>query len=453
MEKKRQAEPCSGPGTCSDQLNYDLHHTRRGWKWPIRVDRRMPGVNALQNSSILKLTLFCEGMRLSPQANELLNEGMGREIMRTRAGLGSGLELVLTGGYHVNVPVCEAFAEQSSLCLDNRQGRWVLVSRDGESVEVQLAPRPAWYDRSCSSGKKMTQIGTLQGTYLGIYPTKVCEFWQGSQKENCAYCSVGLNLGLADAEEKRLEEILETIQAAREESGITYVDFNTGHYADQSYLDVLEPILKQVKRRTGLLLGIQTPPHEDLDRYRRLKDLGVNRVSFCFELYNPERFRQVCPGKARVYGLERYLKTMDFCASLGARQTTRQPWVTNGEIIAGLEEPRYSEEAIDRICSVGAIPTVCVFRPLIGTAMEQQPPPRTEEMIPVFRHLYEACMERGLPIGLAPNIHVSLVLTPDECVGLSSRSFAWQRMKNRAKGLIVRRNVYGNIRKACAAIP
>jgi hypothetical protein len=35
-------------------------------------------------------------------------------------------------------------------------------------------------------------------------------------------------------------------------------------------------------------------------------------------------------------------------------------------------------------------------------------------MIPVFRRMYEACMEHGLPIGVAPNVKVSLVLLPEE---------------------------------------
>ena len=47
---------------------------------------------------------------------------------------------------------------------------------------------------------------------------------------------------------------------------------------------------------------------------------------------------------------------------------------------------------------MGAIPTVCVFRPLIGTQLEHRAPPRTEDLVPVFQRLYEACMERGLPI-------------------------------------------------------
>ena len=78
---------------------------------------------------------------------------------------------------------------------------------------------------------------------------------------------------------------------------------------------------------------------------------------------------------------------------------------------------------------MGAIPTVCVFRPLVGTDMEDEPPPRTEDLVPVFRRLYEACMEKGLPIGCAPEIHVSLVLLPEECRHLSPRTFPLARLK------------------------
>jgi hypothetical protein len=113
--------------------------------------------------------------------------------------------------------------------------------------------------------------------------------------------------------------------------------------------------------------------------------------------------------------------------------------VTNGEIIAGLEPPASTIRAIDWITSVGAVPTVCVFRPLVGTDLEDAPPPRTEDMVPVFRRLYEACMEKGLPIGIAPNIHVSLVLLPDECRSLSPRRFPLRTLKLSAMAAVFRR--------------
>ena len=221
----------------------------------------------------------------------------------------------------------------------------------------------------------------------------------------------------------------------------------------------------RIKRETGLLVGVQTPPHRDLRRYDGLREIGVNRVSFCFEIFDRALFAEICPGKDAEYGLDHYLAAIEYCARLGKRGPQHEPWVTNGEIIAGLEPaassiaaidwitsvgavptvcvfrplvgtdlaglepPESSIAAIDWITSVGAIPTVCVFRPLVGTDLADADPPRTEDLLPVFARLYEACMEAELPIGCAPNVHVSLVMLPEECRSLSSRRYPWQELK------------------------
>jgi len=401
-----------------------------------------------RNPALLKLDLYCRGLRLDDSC--YLVEDGGRQILRTRAGLGSGLELILPGGLWTNVPVTERFARNSPYTLHRECGRYflkrhaekastgdspqILVRSSAEEIPVKLAPRPAWYERTTSTGKPMTRIGTLQGTYLGIYQAKVCEYWIEKPKANCKFCSVGLNLGVDDADEKSVDEVMEVVRAAREESGISYVDFNTGHYEVDTYLDILEPFLRRVKDETGLLVGVQTPPHHDLRRYDAMRDMGVNRASFCFEIFDEGIFKKICPGKDREYGLARYLEAVEYCARLSRRRVGLEPWVSNGEIIAGLEPPASSLSAIDWITSVGAIPTVCVFRPLSGTDMEDIPPPRTEELVPIFRRLYEACMENNLPIGVAPNVHVSLVLLPEECRYLldDPRKYWWKELRLRA---------------------
>ncbi|MGH7337947.1 MAG: radical SAM protein, partial [Myxococcota bacterium] len=380
----------------------------------------------------LKLDLYCKGARLGESC--FVEQDGGRKVLRTRAGLGSGLEVILPGGLWTNIPVSERFAQESPYTIDRRAGpgggRYVLAAGGEDVATVTLSPRPAWYDAATSSGKPMTRVGTLQGTYLGIYQAKVCEYWTAKPtKVNCKFCSVGLNLGVDDADAKSVDEVLEVVRAARDQSGITYVDFNTGHYDGDTYLDILEPYIVRIKHELGLLVGVQTPPHRDLKRYEHLRAIGVNRVSFCFEIFDPKLFREICPGKDAEYGLDFYLEAIRFCAALGARGPKSEPWVTNGEIIAGLEPPESSIRAIDWITSVGAIPTVCVFRPLSGTDLEDAPPPSTEELVPVFRRLYEACMERGLPIGCAPGIHVSLVLLPEECRSLTTRRYPWTELR------------------------
>jgi hypothetical protein len=383
------------------------------------------------NPALLKLDLYCKGIRLEESC--LVEEDGGRKILRTRAGLGSGLELILPGNLWTNVPVTESFASRSPYTLHREHGRYMLRWQRLDVTPVELAPRPGWYERTTTTGKPMTRIGTLQGTYLGIYQAKVCEYWTAKpQKSNCKFCSVGLNLGIDDADTKTLDEVMEVVRAARDESGITYVDFNTGHYEGDTYLDILEPFIVRIKRELGLLVGVQTPPHRDLRRYDHLREIGVNRVSFCFEIFDPKLFQEICPGKHAEYGLDHYLEAIRYCAALTRKGPRHEPWVTNGEIIAGLEPPESSIRAIDWITSVGAVPTVCVFRPLVGTDLQHLEPPRTEDMVPVFRHLYESVMERGLPCGVAPNIHVSLVLLPEECRTLSPNHYRWQSFKLKA---------------------
>ena len=384
-----------------------------------------------ENPALLKLDLYCKGLRMDESC--FIESDGGRKILRTRAGLGSGLEVVLPGGLWTNVPVTEPFAQLSPYTLHRQDGQYLLRHSGQDVAPLTLSPRPEWYDAHTSTGKQMTRIGTLQGTYLGVYPAKVCEYWtEKPSKTNCKFCSVGLNLGVDDADEKSVTEVLEVVRAARRESGITYVDFNTGHYHGDTYLDILEPYIVRIKKELGLLIGVQTPPHRDLKRYDHLREIGVNRVSFCFEIFDRQVFQDVCPGKHAEYGLDFYLEAVRYCATLGKKGPRHEPWVTNGEIIAGLEPAESSIKAIDWITSVGAIPTVCVFRPLLGTDLADTPPPRTEEMVPVFARLYEACMEAGLPIGCAPNINVSLVLLPEECKSLTSRRYPLTSLKLKA---------------------
>ena len=383
-----------------------------------------------RNPSLLKLDLYCKGARLDDSC--YIEGDGGRKVMRTRAGLGSGLEVILPGELWTNVPVAEPFAQKSPYTIHRTDGGYLLRYGGEDVAPLKLSPRPEWYDDKTSSGKPMTRIGTLQGTYLGIYQAKVCEYWTAKVKSNCKFCSVGLNLGVDDANEKSVTEVMEVVRRARDESGITYVDFNTGHYDGDTYLDILEPYIVRIKKELGLLVGVQTPPHRDLKRYDRLREMGVNRVSFCFEIYDRKLFEEICPGKHKEYGLDFYLEAVRYCAALASKGPRHEPWVTNGEIIAGLEPPESSIRAIDWITSVGAVPTVCVFRPLVGTDLQDAEPPKTEDMIPVFRRLYEACMEKGLPIGCAPNVHVSLVMLPEECRGLSPRRFPLTTMKLKA---------------------
>ena len=357
----------------------------------------------LSTAAFLKLDLMCRGLRLQDGSQVILPR-------RMRAGLGSGLELVLPRGLRVNAPVVEPFATRSPYVLRQR-GNGHEIARDDApelpTVPVSVACPPAFYEQKTSSGKAMGRIATLQGTVLSVYVGAVCGYWTAKPSMQCGFCATGLNVGTSDDDEKADDEIVETALAARRECGVTFVHLNMG-YGERRETERLHSLVRQLRSRTGLLVGVQCPPQASTDAYDRLRDLGVDHMSFCVEAGNPEHFARVCPGKAATIGHEEYFEAIEYCAR------RFRPGAISGEIIAGIEPAADTLAAIDRITAAGAFPTVCVFRPLVGTRMADRTPPSFDECFPIFRHVYRRIVERNIPVGLAPNIHVSIILTPAE---------------------------------------
>ena len=96
------------------------------------------------NPALLKLDLYC---RASASTSSCYVEADGgRKILRTRAGLGSGLELILPGGLWTNVPVTEQLRRSAppTPCTGRRpeHGRYLLRWTAPTWRRSDLSPRP-----------------------------------------------------------------------------------------------------------------------------------------------------------------------------------------------------------------------------------------------------------------------------------------------------------------------
>ena len=72
------------------------------------------------NPGELKLQLLCYGINIDPSCDISRD---GRPIKRTRAGLGSGIEIILPDNLYVNVPIYEKFVKGTPYQLVKRKGR------------------------------------------------------------------------------------------------------------------------------------------------------------------------------------------------------------------------------------------------------------------------------------------------------------------------------------------
>jgi hypothetical protein len=371
------------------------------------------------NACELEIDLFCRGLRVP---DDVVLEG-ARGIRRTRAGLGSGLELVIpTGSWlkpeiWMNAPVVEPFARKSPYVLRGSAGAFEIHDdRSAARYPVRVPQQPVWYDWETSRGTPMSRVGVLQGTYLGVYVNPVCEFW--AQSLNCRFCTTGQNVGGMENDAKTIQDVVETCRAAKDLSGVTFVHLNGGFQGGHA-LEFVEPFVRAIKEQVGLLVGVQLTPERRLSRYDRLMRLGVDHFSFCVELIDPEWFQKICPGKARSIGQDLFFDLIEYCASRMPRGAV------SGELIAGIEPIERTIEGIEMIAAAGGFPTVCIFRPTLGSEMADCPPPAYEDMRKVMLAMYDACRRRRIPIGLAPNIEVSLVVNPDDAALLAPRDAAF----------------------------
>lgn len=360
------------------------------------------------NPCELEIDLFCNGARLDRSCT--LEED-ARRVARTRAGLGSGLEIVIPGRLKdiwMNVPVEEDFAVGSPFVVGRDSGGYhVHDTRTGLLYPIRIPEEPAWYGRLTERGTEMSKVGVLQGTYLGIYIANSCLFWYSDPPQNCRFCTTGSNVGVNEVAQKDIADVVAVARAAKEESGVTFVHLNSGHQAGRD-LALAEPYVRALKEEVGVLVGVQLMPSKDLRQYDHLVELGVDHFSFCYEFHSPEAFARYLPGKERWFGQKAFFEAMEHCAGLLGKGAV------SGEIIAGVEPVEETMRGIDYITSIGAFPTVCIFRPVIGAEMERHPSPRYDDMRAVFEHVYEACRKNRIPIGAAPNIEVSLVVQPDD---------------------------------------
>ncbi len=368
------------------------------------------------NPCELEIDLFCKGIRIAESCT-LVEDA--RLFSRTRAGLGSGLELIIPGDIKdiwMNVPVEEDFAQASPYKLVKEGAGYLVVhEREGLRYPVRVPPEPKWYTKKTSRGTPMHKIGVLQGTYLGIYISNSCLFWYNQPSINCKFCTTGLNVGVNEMANKNLDEVVEVCRAAKQESGVTFVHFNSGYNASRD-LDIAAPYVKAVKQEVGALIGVQLIPTLDFWKYDRLVELGADHFSFCYEFHNPEYFARLLPGKQKLVGQETFFRAMEYTSKKLGKGAV------SGEIIAGVEPLEDTLRAIDYITGVGAFPTVCIFRPTIGADMEQYPSPPFEDMLVVFRHLYEACKRQDIPVDVTPNIEVSLIVQPGDTRYLAGKS-------------------------------
>lgn len=335
------------------------------------------------NATRLKLDLLCKGIRM----DEELKKSLAPRYQYKRASLSEGRYFVLYQGLKkmtINLAVYEKFAEKSPYYFDHEKKA---LLHDGQKImDMELIPDPEW----C---RKTLPDGTEFGSYLQLHSENIlatsltnwCRF--KADKEDCKFCAISIGPGYVPKVPEKMAQIVQQVEKMGH-----YVELNVNAgtvRGDDQGAEMYIRFFTEVRKVSQIPIAAQIAPPMDLQDINRLKDSGVSSISFNMEVWDLEKRQEIIPGKSQI-PLDHYMAAFEHSIELFGRNSVTS-W-----LIAGLESPETTLEGARTLASIGVIPFVTVFRPLIGSDFEDASPPEPETMVYIYDELKRILLEYDL---------------------------------------------------------
>ncbi len=322
------------------------------------------------DSMTLKVELQSLGLRI-PDTKGIRSGG---------AGPTGGIHLKILPDSEANIPVVGDFVKSSPYYLDEINGEYWIFKDDVALVQVELMGNAKFSEYKTSVGISMQKMGILHcPTTFATTLLQTCDFWRDETR--CQFC--GIELTLKDRSTvgfKNAKSLVETIRLAKELDGISNIVFTSGVAPDEEKaLEKYAEICSEVKKETALPIQLQIIPPEDFSGFQRLKDSGVDAVGIHIETFDPEVFKRITPGKAKI-GFKRYVESWKEAVRVFGR------WQVSTYVLVGMGEDLQTVIDGAALCAdIGVYPFIVPFRPVAGTPMENVKPPSPQTMEYVYR--------------------------------------------------------------------
>lgn len=361
---------------------------------PTGLKPSTPGREFLSERLDTKIELLLSGSRVSTAAKILLGTGIYLMPDKVRSGSSGGIELSVDG-LTVNVPVQETFCADSPWVLDAIDGGFVLANaRNGHTFEVEVARRPEFYDKACSSGQPMRKIGKVCGDRLGIAVVEQCELWR-KPDTRCKFCAYGSNLA-REAAHKSTEDIVETVESALSDRAhpIKHVMLTGGTTipADAGCQRICE-VAAAISESSDVMVSAMFSPPNDGASLGVMRESGVSEVAINIEVYDSAMAAQYIPGKHSLIGRSRYMEALSRSVEVFGKGNVRSL------LVVGLETMNSCLEAVERLVAMGVIPVFSPLRPLPHTALHGRRPPELHWTFELVGRATAIAAASGLKLG------------------------------------------------------
>ncbi len=317
----------------------------------------------------LKTEILCKGIK----AENNIEKGR-----KSGAGPAGGRYLVLPDNSVVNAPLWPHFVNKSDITLKRFDSGWSLFKNGEKITDVELINTPKFYSLKTPSGYPMYKIALLHGRdCVATTLLQSCVHW--STGNGCKFCGIENSLRTGSTvPRKPPKDLVEVVGAAIEEDVCKHITLTTGTPSTKDRgAKLLAEATKELKDRYEIPVHVQLEPPEG-NYLELLANVGADTVGIHIENFDRGVLKSVCPGKAEV-SFEEYLSAWRKAVELfGEAQVSTY-------VIAGLGEDDNSIlEGAEMVASLGVIPFLVPFRPILGSEFENRDPPSASRMVPLY---------------------------------------------------------------------
>jgi hypothetical protein len=273
----------------------------------------------------------------------------------------------------------------------NPESPWLVdVAADGsvelrcgtESIaSVGFAPRPAWYGKALRDGTPITEVApAIEWGYL-LYLTvfRMCQYF--GREEECQFCDINHNFrqqreaGHPYFAVKPVERLLEALELVVASGGTPKAYTLTGG-SITAKVDGLDEVSFYVRyaeaieaRFPGRWIGkmvVQALPVSDA---KRIRQSGIRIYHPNYEVWDPQLFATLCPGKERYVGRGEWMKRILDAAEVFSPAGVIPNFVAGVEMAAegGFRRPedawKSTAEGLDFFMSHGVVPRFTTWCP------------------------------------------------------------------------------------------
>ena len=282
-------------------------------------------------------------------------------------------------GSNVCISVAELFSGVSPYHLTGKDGQFY-ISFDGESIPITL------FDDLPKTDTVIDMLARPHSNHvISLWPSLVCCYDRPGKK--CKFCSIKVTDEQTVVPAK---DVIDGLRALFAKTQKYSVNLGGGTYRNPDNMaEYLIEIIKGVRTFSDTPVSVELAPPSNLDLIDKLKEAGASSLIMNLEVANPERRREICPGKSSI-SYEHY-----YAAYRHAVQVFGKGKISC-VLIAGIQPKEEIVEECKKLTDIGVIPTIIPFKAMDECEFHDNPNCNHEDLLWVSTQVGALLRSKGL---------------------------------------------------------